>query len=98
MARILRLVVIAAVLASAPSCASRISGRSDLDAVARSYVKLVLEVGLYDPNYVDAYFGPAGWKPSPKAKEEPFPAQRLGERASQLMAQLGKVEAGGFTV
>jgi hypothetical protein len=72
-------------------------GRSDLDGVAEAYVKLVLEVGLYDPNYVDAYFGPAGWKPSAKAKEEPFPAQRLGERASQLMAQLGKVEAGGFT-
>jgi hypothetical protein len=41
--------------------------KSDLEikmnAVAEGYVKLVLEVGKYDPNFVDAYYGPKEWKP-----------------------------------
>jgi hypothetical protein len=93
----LRLAVIAMALGLPLSCASRMGGRSDIDGVAEVYVKLVLEVGLYDSDYVDAYFGPARWKPSEQAKEEPFPAERLGERASQLIEQLGKIEASGFT-
>lgn len=47
--------------------------KSDLEikmnAVAEGYVKLVLEVGKYDPNFVDAYYGPKEWKP----KEENLP-------------------------
>jgi hypothetical protein len=34
-----------------------------MNAVAEGYVKLVLEVGKYDPNFVDAYYGPKEWKP-----------------------------------
>lgn len=34
-----------------------------MNGVAESYVKLVLEVGKYDPLYVDAYYGPKEWKP-----------------------------------
>lgn len=47
--------------------------KSDLEikmnAVAEGYVKLVLEVGKYDPNFVDAYYGPKEWRP----KEENLP-------------------------
>jgi hypothetical protein len=47
--------------------------KSDLEvkmnAVAEGYVKLVLEVGKYDPNFIDAYYGPKEWKP----KEENLP-------------------------
>lgn len=47
--------------------------KSDLEikmnAVAEGYVKLVLEVGKYDPNFVDSYYGPKEWKP----KEETLP-------------------------
>jgi hypothetical protein len=32
---------------------------STLDAIAESYVQLVLAMGEHDPDYVDAYFGPA---------------------------------------
>ena len=39
-----------------------------MNSIAEGYVKLVLEVGKYDPNYVDAYYGPKEWKP----KEENF--------------------------
>jgi hypothetical protein len=38
----LRLVLIAAALGLSLSCASRIGGRGDMDAVAEAYVKLVL--------------------------------------------------------
>jgi len=34
-----------------------------MNSIAEGYVKLVLEVGKYDPNYVDAYYGPKEWKP-----------------------------------
>jgi len=34
-----------------------------MNGIAEGYVKLVLEVGKYDPLYVDAYYGPKEWKP-----------------------------------
>jgi hypothetical protein len=41
--------------------------KSDLElkmnSIAEGYVKLVLEVGKYDSNFVDAYYGPKEWKP-----------------------------------
>ncbi|MEC4728649.1 hypothetical protein HWQ46_24305 [Shewanella sp. D64] len=33
-----------------------------LDDIAHSYVRLVLAVGLHDPSYVDAYYGPESWQ------------------------------------
>lgn len=44
-----------------------------MNGVAEGYVKLVLEVGKYDPLYVDAYYGPKEWKP----KEENLPADSI---------------------
>ena len=39
---------------------------SSMNNVAEQYVRLVLKVGIYDPDYVDAYFGPSEWKPEGK--------------------------------
>jgi hypothetical protein len=36
---------------------------SSLNRVAEQYVKIVLKIGIYDADYVDAYYGPAEWKP-----------------------------------
>jgi len=36
--------------------------RDSLDALARDYVALVLEIGERDEGYVDAYYGPPEWK------------------------------------
>ncbi len=33
-----------------------------MDAIAESFVKLVLAVGQHDADYVDAYFGPEAWQ------------------------------------
>ncbi len=76
---------------------SKADGQADVNDIAQSYVKLVLEVGLYDDVYVDAYFGPSEWKPPENAREDPFPAERLGGRASELIERLAKVDARGFT-
>ena len=48
-----------------------------MNSIAENYVKLVLELGLYDPMVVDAYYGPAEWKPAENSKEEIFPAETI---------------------
>ena len=37
---------------------------NQMDLSAEGYVKLVLNIGLYDSDYVDAYYGPEDWRPS----------------------------------
>src|SRR5438876_11437631 len=34
----------------------------DINAVAERYAHLVLALGQHDPDYVDAFYGPAEWK------------------------------------
>jgi hypothetical protein len=41
-----------------------------MDQIAENYVKLVLEIGLYRPEYVDAYYGPKEWKPDKNTKQD----------------------------
>jgi hypothetical protein len=64
--------------------------RSPLDSIAEAYVKLVLEVGRYDPTYVDAYYGPQEWKPEPVGKEaiKNFPHSQLSSQGQTLLAAL----------
>ena len=38
------------------------SSKSQVNSIAEHYVKLVLALGKYDVDYVDAYFGPEKWK------------------------------------
>lgn len=42
--------------------------RSELEIkmndIAKGYVRLVLNIGQYDPDFVDAYYGPSDWKPN----------------------------------
>ena len=67
MNRIIYLVIFSLLLLS---CGERKQEKqlSDLEIkmnnIAEGYVKLVLNVGQYDPVYVDAYYGPKEWKPS----------------------------------
>jgi hypothetical protein len=52
-----------AALLSALLLALPAAARADsLDGIARDYVKLTLEIGERDPGYIDAYYGPAGWR------------------------------------
>ena len=36
--------------------------KDDMNTVAEKYAKLVLALGQHDPDYVDAFYGPAEWK------------------------------------
>ena len=33
-----------------------------MTSISERYVKLVLALGQHDPDYVDAYYGPADWR------------------------------------
>lgn len=57
---------------------------SPADAIAESYVKLVLAMGAHDPDYVDAYYGPAEWRTEVEAATVPLDSIRA--RAGRLVA------------
>ena len=47
-----------------------------MDAIAQTYVKLVLALGQHDPNYVDAYYGPPEWKIEAETAAKPLESIR----------------------
>jgi len=61
-----------------------------MNAIAESYVKLALAVGVHDPLYVDAYFGPEAWQA--KAKEERKSLAAIEREAAPLIARLEKLD------
>lgn len=60
-----------------------------LDAIARDYVRLQLEIGERDEGYVDAYYGPAEWREA--ARANPRSVAELAEGAAMLQARLAAV-------
>lgn len=63
---------------------------SSMNRIAEQYVKLVLNVGTIDPDYVDAYYGPAEWKPETKSSSISDSAfiQNLYDEAGLLLDSL----------
>jgi hypothetical protein len=59
---------------------------SILNQVAERYVKLGLELGQYDKDYVDAYLGPKEWADA--AKSNPRTKIQLGEDIAALLLKL----------
>ena len=73
---------------AAPRAAEEVAmtaGQEPLGAVAERYVKLVLAVGRHDPGFVDAYYGPPGWK-AESEKGTPKPLSELLAEARALIA------------
>jgi hypothetical protein len=63
-----------------------------LDSIAEAYVKLVLKVGLYDPIYVDSYYGPDDWRPSDKRPAPvAYPLDQLARETDTLIARLKRL-------
>jgi hypothetical protein len=58
-----------------------------LDPIARQYVILGLSLGHHDPNYVDAYYGPASLRAA--ADSESLSVAKVRSSAESLIAQLG---------
>jgi hypothetical protein len=68
----------AAVWLTAPAAAQG----TRMNDLAERYVRLVLAMGKHDPDYVDAYYGPAEWRTQVEAAPPPLPA--ITQRAAEL--------------
>jgi hypothetical protein len=55
-----------------------------MNAIAESYVKLVLALGRHDPDYVDAYYGPEEWTAEERSELKPL---RQIENSARDLAQ-----------
>ncbi|MGB2717529.1 MAG: hypothetical protein WBC51_25315 [Vicinamibacterales bacterium] len=62
---------------------------SPMNALAESYVKLVLALGQHDADYVDAYYGPAEWKK--EAESAKIPLDQIRTKAQALLTDLSRV-------
>jgi hypothetical protein len=59
-----------------------------MNAVAELYAHLVLALGQHDPDYVDAFYGPAEWKT--QAEKEKKSLDAIGAEAVELSAILAE--------
>jgi hypothetical protein len=57
-----------------------------MNAVAERYAHLMLALGQHDPDYVDAFYGPAEWKT--QAGKEKKSLDAIGAEAAELIATL----------
>src|SRR5206468_2004676 len=57
-----------------------------MSTIAERYVKLVLAVGQYDADYVDAFYGPAEWKT--EAERWKMPLREIEAAADRLIADV----------
>jgi len=64
-----------------------------MNAVAERYVHLVLALGQHDPDYVDAFYGPAEWKT--QSEKEKKSLDVIGAEAAELSATLAKTPDAG---
>jgi len=63
-----------------------------MQTIAEAYVKLVLAMGQHDPDYVDAFYGPAEWRKEAEATQQPLADIRAA--AKTQLAALGPEPAG----
>ena len=77
-----------ALCALGPSAFGAQSGEA-MNAVAERYAHLVLALGQHDPDYVDAFYGPAEWKTQAEKDKKSLDAIRA--EADELIASLAKM-------
>jgi hypothetical protein len=56
--------------------------KDEMNTLAEQYVHLVLALGQHDPDYVDAFYGPAEWKT--QAEKEKKSLDAIGIEAGRL--------------
>jgi len=59
-----------------------------MNSIAERYVRLVLALGQHDPDYVDAFYGPAEWKTEAEQQKKSLDA--IGVEASKLSLTLAE--------
>jgi len=63
----------------------------NLDEIADQYVKLALEIGQYDDDFVDAYYGPKNWLPTAD-EDDVLPYEELKWQTTSLINQLKSID------
>lgn len=63
-----------------------------MNPIAEDFVKVALEIGLYDSDYIDAYYGPEEWKPNENVKEDSIPTAKILEKLNALLDQLNTID------
>src|SRR5437763_3635355 len=76
------------VLCGCVTAGFRASAADSMNAVAERYAHLVLALGQHDPDYVDAFYGPAEWKT--QAGKEKKALDAISAEAAELNATLAK--------
>lgn len=92
-ALILGLVCLLGACAGMPAAPSPEPSGDSLDAVARDYVRMTLEIGEREPGYVDAYYGPAEWQAEARAAPRTVP--QLLQAAASLTDRLDALSTRG---
>jgi len=75
------------------TCTKKEEPKDMIHNIAESYVKLSLKAGLLDPYFVDAYYGPAEFKPAENDKPS---FEILIKEADELISKLGAIETMEF--
>src|ERR1700693_4613088 len=76
-------------LSAPPAPPPKARAAAEVNAIAESYVKLVLALGRHDADYVDAYYGPPEWNAEAERANRTI-ADIAGE-AGTLLERLAKV-------
>ncbi|MCG8412337.1 MAG: hypothetical protein MI739_13750 [Bacteroidales bacterium] len=74
------------------SCTKKTNHDKTFNEIAENYVRLVLEVGVYDPYFVDAYYGPEEWRPDASEKIQEIPSDELLQKVKILNNLLQSVD------
>lgn len=79
-------ILIAAVMFNLSYSKQKKDYKTMMNEIAEDYVRLILDIGQLDPDYVDAYYGPKEWQEeSAKIKYQPT---ALRDRTEALLARL----------
>ncbi|KAA3659527.1 MAG: hypothetical protein DWQ10_08685 [Calditrichaeota bacterium] len=74
------------------ACTQKSYQSSELDTIAKSYVKLMLEIGEYDSDFVDAYYGPENLKPDAASKKDDSSFEKLKTRIDALNSEISAID------
>lgn len=91
-----KIISILAIIITFISCSERkeTAIQSDLElkmnTIAEDYVKLVLNIGQYDADFVDAYYGPAEWRADLKTNQtfDSTAFKKLSGKTDELLNEL----------
>lgn len=87
--RILAMALLGLCIAGAVYPQKKKDYKTMLNELAQEYVRLVLDIGQIDPDYVDAYYGPAAWQE--EAKKMKYQPTALRDRAEAFLSRAKKI-------